>query len=70
MDTKVGAPDGHTTPFEASPVGLRIARLGRKGSQRFCWTAVEEPIPESSETGGLAWPLQNLAIRSKSQTDW
>jgi hypothetical protein len=32
------------------PIGLRIAALGEKYGQRFCWTAAEEPNPESFNT--------------------
>src|SRR5260370_15040553 len=66
-----GAPptDARRTSFAASPVGLRIARLGLKRSQRFWLDCNAGPIPESSGTGGFNWPVGNLAVRTKSQTD-
>src|SRR5258708_26260197 len=69
MDTKVGALDGHTTSFEASPVGLRIARLGRKGSQRFCLDCSRRTYSRIIWDRLIRLARANLAIRSKSQID-
>jgi hypothetical protein len=62
-------PMGTQLRSAASPVGLRIARLGRKRSQRFCLDFRRRPIPESLRTGGFARHVQNLDDPLKSQTD-
>src|SRR5260370_35455232 len=66
-----GAPptDARRSPCEASPVGLCIARLRKKRSQRSCLDCRGGRTPESSGTGGFNWPVGNLAVRTKSQTD-
>ncbi len=66
-----GAPPTDTlrSPCEASPVGLSIARLRKKRSQRSCLDWMRGRTPESSGTGGFNWPVGNLAVRTKSQTD-
>ncbi len=66
-----GAPPTDTlrSPCEASPVGLSIARLRKKRSQRSCLDCVGGRTPDSSGTGGFNWPVGNLAVRTKSQTD-
>jgi hypothetical protein len=57
--------------FEAS--ALRLALLGpnKKRSQRLGLNCKGEPIRRSSATGTgeFDWPVDNLAIRSKSQTN-
>jgi hypothetical protein len=61
--------DARPSPCEASPVGLCIARLRKKRSQRSCLDCRGGRTPESSGTGGFNWPVGNLAVRTKSQTD-
>src|SRR5258706_7215385 len=48
MDTKDGAHNRHTTGFGSArhPVELRIARLGKKRSQRFWLHCCAGPIPK------------------------
>src|SRR5260370_17081602 len=66
-----GAPptDARGSPCEAAPVGVCIARLRKKRSQRSCLDCRGGRTPESSGTGGFNWPVGNLAVRTKSQTD-